>query len=149
MLADVEARLWDLLGSHVADGEPVLKEVSGAAAFTLIDTLPPLHLMPAAYVLPLQEVPVRREADALPQIVEVTIGIVLAVAAEHADPTGAGAVLRIAPVRRAIRQALMGWTPPGAESALAFAGGDLLGVEQGGLWWQDSFTTQVLYGGNE
>ncbi len=143
MLAEIEARLRDQLGTGP---DPVLREIGGAAAYVAIDTLPPLHLMPAAYIVPLAETAQPRQADALPQVVQLTFGIILAVAAERADPTGGHAVIRIEPVRQALRDALMGWTAPGAETACAYAGGDLLRVEADGLWWQDSFTMEVIYG---
>ena len=143
MLDEIEARLREQLGAGPA---PVLRDIGGAAAYASVDTMPPLHLLPAAYIVPLTETAMPRQADALPQAVQVTFGIILAVSAERADPTGGQAVIRIEPVRAALRAALMGWTAPGAQTACQYAGGDLIRVGADGLWWQDSFSMEVTYG---
>lgn len=138
--------LRDLIGR--LQGTAPLREVAGVGELAALKALPPAHLLPAAYVLPLAEAADPAAGDApgsVGQIVTVRFGIVLAVAASRPDPQGGAAVAEIDPVRRAIRAALLGWCPPGADSPISYVAGDLLSVEPSGIWWQDSYETQTIY----
>ena len=133
MIAEIRNRLADLPAAF--------KLVEGAAAFEQAAATKP-KAMPAAYVIPLREV-----AGASPlysrtrQKVAVTVGVVLAVA-NAADAKGAAAQADLTALRNQVLNALLGWSPAGAE-ALEFAEGGLLAFKDGVLWWQDAYRTQT------
>ena len=120
-----------------------LKLVSGAADFEAAADSRPTAI-PAAYVLPLQELAGPNELGcAVAQLVTASFGIALATT-NVSDAKGRGALVDIEALRKQARQALLGWVPAGAEFPMEFGGGALLGFKKGVLWWQDVYVTQYL-----
>lgn len=134
MLSDVIARL--------RAEAPVLKLVAGAAELSVLEAAPKLHLLPAAWVIPLEERGAAPDliGSAL-QSVTAAIGVVLAVAGARADTAGAAQAQALEEVRRAVRPVLLGWVPPGCTDPLRFLSGALLRVMDGCVWWQDTYET--------
>lgn len=119
---------------------PPFALVDGVAQFAQLRTEPPVW--PAAYVLPLAETaaPNAYASGAVSQEVTLSIAVVIICRAVQ-DPAGAAAIADLAALRRAVRDALLGWEPEGAADGFEFAGGELLRAEAGAVWWQDTFTT--------
>jgi hypothetical protein len=114
--------------------------VEGAAAFAALPEAGP-RAFPAAYVVPLDEVPDGRprELGRMTQRVTASFGIIL-FAQNLAGAAGGAAVADLAALRLAVRRQLLGWAPADA-GAMQFAGGSLLGAAAGRLTWQDSYST--------
>jgi hypothetical protein len=73
------------------------------------------------------------------QRVPATVGVAICVR-NVADAKGSGASLDLDTVRLAVRQSLLGWSPPGCDP-VQFDSGALLGFKSGYLWWQDIYRT--------
>ena len=97
--------------------------------------------VPAAFVIPLGE-SAERSATTLVTRQRIThnVGVVLAVS-NRRDAAGAAALSELAPLRLALRAALVGWAPDAAEGEpLQFERGRLLRLAgDGRLWWMDEF----------
>lgn len=134
MLAEIVARL----DASVAD----LKTVQGAAEFAALrGEAPPRERQPAAYVLPLVDAAGRNDlVNAIRQNVVARFGVVLALG-NLRDPHGATASVAIEGVRDAVRDALLGWAPTAEHDPVVYAGGRMVGLKDGVVWWQDDFTT--------
>ena len=95
---------------------------------------------PAAFVMPLAERPSAPPLAAeFTQRVEQACGVLLCVSSRSTNTAE-----DVVPVRRALREALRGWLPDGCADPLAFAGGRLLRLGSGVLWWQDDFVTSYM-----
>lgn len=117
---------------------PGLRHVEGAAEYAqLVDAvLDP----PCAYVLALAEdAGSNGLANAVSQRITVRFGVLLCVRS-LADATGAAGVEVLEDLRDEVRAALLGWAPADAEP-IEYAGGALLDVVDGELWWQDGWRT--------
>lgn len=138
-MLDVLAALSDRLSTLA-----VLKLVSGAADFaTAAESRP--RILPAAYVLPLQEGAGSNalSAGGVAQLIAASYGVALAVA-NVSDATGRAALLDLKTVRDALSPALLGWTPGDDLAPFEFGGGSLLGFHNGVLWWQDVYSTEFI-----
>jgi len=104
-----------------------------------------IRATPAAWVVPLAESGGANELiGALHQQLTVTVGVVVA-CRNVADATGDAAIAELTDLRRAVREALLNWTPadlPGGEP-FRFLRGGLLSFANAIVWWQDQF--QVRY----
>ncbi len=71
----------------------------------------------------------------------VTLGFsVILAAANRRDATGAAAMGDLAPLRRQVKAALIGWAPdPALGEPVHFSGGQLLRFDDGLLWWADEY----------
>lgn len=133
----------DAVIARLKECAPSLKSVESAAELAALTVAPPLHRMPAAYVIPLAE----RAGDNLAatlvtrQRVATQIGVVLVVAGRIADAKGGAQVVAIQTPREEIRAALLGWEPVAGHEPLQYVGGELLEFAGGAVWWQDDFAT--------
>lgn len=138
MLPEIVARLKDRC--------PGLMLVEGLAALAMLKGNPPDHLLPAAYVVPLDEVggdnPV---TGAVLQLVAMRWGVVLIVPAQVDDTGATSAAGTLADLRRQVRTALLGWAAPEAESGFTFDSGELVAMPAGSIRWMDVFSTTTTY----
>ena len=97
---------------------------------------------PAAWVLREDEqaAPNERLQGPVRQRLRCRVSVVLAVE-NVADARGEAADADLLALRRAVFAALIGWTPPGAETPVELAAGGRLGFDDQILWWGDLFTT--------
>ncbi|PWR17636.1 phage tail terminator protein [Zavarzinia aquatilis] len=130
-----------------ATAMPPLRLIEGMAELASLAGKQP-RAMPAAYVVPLDE---RAEPAAttlrVRQRVTVTFGVIV-IARNVSDLGRGGASLAdLAPVREAVRAALLGWGEGDGvtDSPITFAGGQVLDADAGLVAWQDSFTTALYY----
>lgn len=62
------------------------------------------------------------------------------------DITGAASLQSLEPLRMQVRAALAGWVPmPADGEAVQIAGGRLLRMTDGRLWWSDEFNVLTYY----
>ena len=118
-----------------------LKVVGGAAQYA--QAAANLTNNPGAFVLPARDMPSANPFmnQVVEQVVPTEFAVVIGVR-NLADATGAAAVDALSPVRASVRDALLGWTPDGAEMGCEFAGGELVDFINGVLWWNDTYRTQ-------
>lgn len=137
-LSDIRARLKTA---------PELKLVQGAAELRKTATAPAAHNMPAAWVVPLAETAGPNKAiNAHRQGLAVRFGVVLAVG-DRADPRGEAASDALDEVKDAVHRVLVGWSPPGADAAIDYVGGEVMEVETAALWWLAKYSvTDILRG---
>lgn len=132
MLAEIEARLE----AEVA----ALKLVDGAAAFMALRTNPPKSKQPAAYVFPVAD---KAGPNALAMAVdqEVTERYAVALAlGNFKDRRGETATQQMETIRDSVRDALLGWVPEAGKEGCLYAGGRVLDMRDGVVWWQLEFT---------
>lgn len=95
---------------------------------------------PSAWVVPMREAtqPNRLGANRTRQKITATVALVYAVR----GVTGAagGAALDIMALRIPVRDGLIGWKHPDAIGQTEFAGGGVVTIADGVMWWQDNFT---------
>lgn len=116
---------------------PDFIEVGGATDY--VTAVAASMATPAAFVVPLGEIPGDSDLDVgIAQRVTLHIGVVIAVQ-NMSDRAGAAALDDLAPARTAVRQALLAWTSAGFTDPWRMAGGRLLEMDNGVLWWQDDF----------
>lgn len=129
--------------ARLAPPATTLGLVEGAAELRVVRQAPPAHLMPAAWVVPVDDrATAARVVNAPRQSLTTTFGIVLAVT-DRSDPRGAAAADALTDVRRMVLGRLLGWTPDGAAGPCEFAGGEVLDLETAALWWIDRYTVPV------
>ena len=75
---------------------------------------------------------------------------VIQVISNRRDAAGASALTELAPLRQAVRQALVGWVPDATTGEPVYAtGGRLLRMDgDGRLWWIDTFETKTYFRSN-
>jgi hypothetical protein len=122
-----------------------LRHVSGALSLTdaIENQAVPL---PAAYVLPAAETafPDRAFGNSLiNQIIQVDIAVAIGISTTAIVP--AGFVDPVDYLKTAVRDCLVGWTPPGANTFFEFSRYELLGLAPGEAWIQLFFNTQISY----
>lgn len=100
---------------------PAFRLVAGAVELAAIGKQPPAT--PAAYVVIEQEAAGENDyvAGVLRQRVEADLAVVV-VAANASDATGAALALDIEALKRRVRDALLGWTPPSGDDAITYVG---------------------------
>ena len=119
---------------------PALRQVGGAADFSALPGVGP-QAVPAAFLVLLDENAGSNQLDTgISQRVDVRFGVILAVRNLH-DGVGAAAIDDLETLRRAIKNALLGWRPPGADDVCIYGGGRVLELSEQILWWQDDFVT--------
>lgn len=136
MIEVIAARLLDQV-------QPPFRLIGTAAEYVAVDLeRSPPRAYPALYVVPLRE-----DAQPSPRVGSTRDRVTLHFAAvtivqNVAGERGGNAVLDIAQPRQAIRSAINGWLPAGAQHPIRYAGGELLDFVAGRLAWQDvwSFT---------
>ena len=114
----------DVVPARMRAQIPALKSVGTAADMARLvnaKTTPAQHLLPAAFVLLPSDSAGANTAPvgiAVQQRVTETVVVVLALF-EHNDPTGAKALEQLDPLKAALMDVLVGWSPGGAYDVLA------------------------------
>ena len=126
--------------AHIKNLCPALRQVGGAAEFSALPEAGP-QAVPAAFVVPLEERAGHNALDTgISQRVDTRFGVILAVR-NLRDGVGAAANDDLETLRRAVKDALLGWQPAGADDVCTFGGGRVLQLANQVLWWQDDFLT--------
>lgn len=120
-----------------------LKRVSGAAG--MAEAAEDLKQAPAAFVVPASERPAGNSTGTMvvSQNNVVRFGVVIAVQ-NLSDPRGEKAQANLVALRTAIMAALHGWQPNADFDPIEFGGGNISGLDNQVLWWQDTFVTSHL-----
>jgi hypothetical protein len=123
---------------------PPFRQVGLAADYASLDAPPPVARLPAAYVIELADSadPNGLATGGVRQRLTRTIGVVLIVSALR-DAKGGAAVASLAPLRQALRLALVGIEPDEAHEPVTYARGRLLAAAGGFVAWQDEFSTRT------
>lgn len=121
--------------------------VAGAAELAKIDKGTPAA-MPAAYVVELEEAygDNERATGGVLQRCELDFAVVI-VARNISDMRGEAATQGLRPVREAVRTALTGWQPEGADDLVLPISGRLVASREGAAWWEARFGTAVYLEG--
>lgn len=96
------------------------------------------------YVVPVSERPKGDKHTTGPaiQAIDVTVGVVFAIRALN-DPTGEYSREPLQSARDAVRDALYGWKPLDRATRYMMAGGELVRMEHGTIWWIDRYQSQI------
>ena len=133
MMAEVIARLTAEV--------PALASVAGAVEFAALDGNPPVHLRPAAYVLPSRETAeANRRVGAHSQRVTEEFTVALALG-NLSDARGDAAARELETLMAATRAALAGWIADADHTAVDYVRGQLLGLRDRVVWWGQTFRT--------
>ena len=118
-------------------------QVSGAAAF---GALKGELRRNAVYVVRLGEQALTRDNPSTRprQVVEVRMGVLYGFA-DYSDSRGQGAAGKVEQARAQVREALLGWEPPGGFGMARFAQGRMLELTGKALWWQDEWLLDELW----
>ncbi|HMS05351.1 MAG TPA: hypothetical protein PKD73_06110 [Burkholderiaceae bacterium] len=122
-----------------------LRQVGGAADMDA--ALEAAPAVPCAFVIPLGE---RGQLIGSTQITRQSlhraIGVVIGIA-NRRDAKGQASMQDLAPLRQALKVALIGFVPNAANGEpMSFTEGHLLRLDGDGyLWWLDAFTYQDFY----
>lgn len=118
-----------------------LRKVEGVAALAALKS--GVSVSPAAYVLPISEAAGENQiaVNAVSQRVRIRFGVILMVRNVR-DPRGEEAHdAGLDDLRGQVTAALVGWEPDAAHDPCTYAGGRLLELADGAIWWQDEFIT--------
>jgi hypothetical protein len=136
MMAAVVARLRDQLGGTT------LRTIGGAAELASLGMEgkpPPQGAMPAAYVVPLEDVGQPSTAVSIVrQRLLYSVGVVIMVA-NLRDPRGEAAIVDVSAVVAQVRAALVGWSPAPSFDPVEFRRGRLVDLIEGVVVWQDEY----------
>jgi len=140
----------DLVIERLRDQVPSLDEVAGAAELEGIQDLRSFRT-PSAYVVLVQETAEPRRTGAPGatgrQMTKALFGVAVAVR-NYSDSKGKGAADDLRPVLGAIRDALIGWVPPGLPGArdCQLLQGKVIDYNSDTLLWTDIYETQHALG---
>ena len=97
---------------------------------------------PAAFVVPTREISGdnERATGGVLQRTEIDFTVVI-ITDNRSDHRGGAAAADIDPLKAAVRKALIGWVPVGAEDLVTHVGGELSKSRGGSVWWEDTFAT--------
>lgn len=113
-------------------GKAGLRTVGGAIGLAAIETAP---ATPAAYVFPIgDDAGPNRAGTGHSQPVTTTVGVLLILRAVG-NAQGGRARDVVTVMRDAINRELAGWQPEGADAPIDYAGGVLVDVRPGEIWW--------------
>lgn len=126
-----------------------LRTVAGAMELAAALKAPSVAT-PAAFVVPMSDQPRDDEAftGCVLQRVTSTVSVVLVLDSKR-DATGAAAGDALQQLRHKVRQALLGWTPDGAEAPFTAGPGALIDFDNGRLWWGDQYQIQQLWSSDD
>ena len=133
VIAATIARLLD----QVSD----LRQVGGAIELDAVINSDSRVDTPAAFVVPISDIPNRDESFAgrTIQRVEGTVAVIFCLD-HYRDELGAEAVLDLNTLRAKVRKALLGWVPDEEAGEPVYAGkGRLLNFAEGRTWWSDEY----------
>jgi hypothetical protein len=80
------------------------------------------------------------------QKMELTFAVLIAVRTLK-DPLGKKATGILEQLVRQLEDSLLGYTPPQMDTGILLAGGRLVKLKDGELWWQEMFKTSYYTGG--
>lgn len=122
---------------------PGLLKVGGAADFQR--AIEGVTALPAAFVVPLAESAGENdfEMNVVQQDVSALFGVVLAVR-DISDAVGGQVQDALDALRVLVREALINWQPTPDMDPCTFAGGQVIGMRDQVLFWQDDFVTGYL-----
>lgn len=107
--------------------------------------------VPAVFVMPQTEAAAKTPmaTGVVRQMFKPNWGVVLVVS-NRRDAAGMAALGDLAPLRKSVREALVGWVPDEATGEPVYAtGGQLLRMDgDGRLWWIDSFEFTTYFRSN-
>lgn len=126
--------------AHIKANCLALRQMGGAADLSALPDVGPTAL-PAAFVVPLEDHARPNHLDTgISQRVDSRFGVVFALR-NLRDGVGAAANDDLEALRRAVKDALLGWMPPGADDVCIYGGGRVLQMNNQVLWYQDDFVT--------
>jgi hypothetical protein len=130
----------DPVVTRLRDTVPALKLVGGAADFQNAAESKP-KVTPAAFVIPLEEMPSPNSmGNVVIQRVAARIGVVWVVR-NVSDTKGVQAKDDLDVLRKAGKDALLGWSPSGGFAPFERGPSALLAFRDGHMWWQDIYQT--------
>lgn len=119
-----------------------LRKVAGGLEFAAITQKTAQN--PSGFVFTVRESGRGQELiGAVRQTIKSEVAVVLAVRAID-NPTGEEVLDSVNNLRLKVRRALVGYSPIAGWSALSFVRGQLLDLEAGWAFWQDTFETEGL-----
>lgn len=120
-----------------------LKRVAGSAEFAAASD--DLKQTPSAFVIPASEKAAPSSTGTLVVSQYNTVRFSVAVAVQNLrDARGDKAQADLLALRVSILTALHGWQPHADFDPIEYSGGNLAGLNNQVLWWQDSFITAHL-----
>lgn len=126
---------------------PPLQLVQGAAEFAALASPPPIHLRPAAYVLPLG---FSAGPNSLVNLVRqrgvTTIGVVI-LHSSLRDGRGENATVELDEICASVRRAMQGFQPRAECEPFELGDGALLDVADGVVAWRETFVTAEQWRG--
>lgn len=140
----------NLVIARLKDQVPELQSVGGAADLAVITAVREFRT-PSAYVILAVETPIPRQSGApgaaTRQMVPVNFGVVVAVR-NYRDNKGQGAADDLRSVLGKVRDALIGWVPPGLSGArdCQLVQGKVIDYDTNTLVWTDLYQTQHSIG---
>lgn len=132
--------IGEILARLKSETGATFRIVGGAGDLAQVKDVP--LALPAAYVFVKQEdsEPNARATGPSLQITALDVGIVI-VTANIADARGAAAAADIESLKMAVRDALVGWHPASAASAVENVGGQMVKTSGGTVWWEHTVST--------
>lgn len=124
-----------------AEASPPLNLVQGAGDFAALKAAPPKHLQPAAFVLPARSTGGTNSlATGFRQPLQESVAVVVMTSRLN-DARGEASARELEVVLRAIRRALVGWSPGPGWAATEFVAGQMSEITDGVLIWQETFAS--------
>lgn len=140
----------NLVIARLKDQVPELQSIGGAADLAAITAVRDFRT-PSAFVILAVETPIPRQSGApgaaTRQMVQVSFGVVVAVR-NYRDNKGASAADDLNPVLGKVRDALLGWVPPGLTGArdCQLVQGQVVDYDTNTMVWTDVYSTQHSIG---
>lgn len=123
-----------------AEASPPFSIVEGSADLAALGSAQP-NAMPAAYVFVAEEAAEENSrVNAVLQRMEVDVSVVV-ITSNVSDAQGAAASVEIEGLKKAVRRALVGWQPEGAEDVITNVGSRLVRVRDSTVWVEMTFAT--------
>ena len=131
---------------HLRERVPLFEQrVAGAAKFGILPETANL-LVPAAYVIPLDENPDQQQSsNGYQQTVEDRFAVVV-VLSNVDDERGQSASMGVHDMRKILFSALAGWEPGDDYDQIEYDGGSLLSIDRARLYYQFEFKAEYDIG---
>lgn len=132
------ARLRDQVLAGAANPAAPFRLIEGALELEALTAAPPAQT-PALYVLPLSEAAEANDRiNGVSQRVSLVFGVVI-VLRRHGDAAGAAKLDALTPLRTAVRDVLLGWSPDQDHEAVTYHSGRLVDMGNSAVWWLDAY----------
>ncbi|MEM5371355.1 hypothetical protein V4C53_35720 [Paraburkholderia azotifigens] len=131
---------------HLRERMPIFAQrVAGAAKFSILPEASNL-MVPAAYVIPLDENPDQQaSSNGYRQTVEDRFAVVV-VLSNVSDERGQSAAMSVHDMRKLLFSALVGWEPGDDYYQVEYDGGSLLSIDRARLYYQFEFKSDYEIG---